>query len=145
MRTPGKMQVVARAGAFDQRFQRGLLGRTIHDCQGSAQRDLLGGAFETAQVWRQEHNTAPAVEHGLHVVPVFIAGVARHPFRRGAPDEGQFDDGLARLGDGLRQLGAIAGALEIGAQPAPVRRRRQIHQPAERGAEKMQSRQGQGG
>ena len=65
-------------------------------------------------------------------------GVAVHPCGFRAPHESQLDDGLSGLGDGTVQLGAIAGALEIAFQAAPVRRRRGIHHPAQRRADSVQ-------
>jgi hypothetical protein len=98
------VQVLARAGAFDQRLQRALARRAIHHGQLHAQRDLLGGQFEAAQVWRQEHNPAAAVELALDQFPVFHCDVAGDARLFGAPDERQFDDALAGFGDGGAQV-----------------------------------------
>lgn len=84
--------------------------------------DLLGGHFETAQVWRQEHNPAAGVEDALHHVPVLDRGMAGDPFRPAAPDEGQLDDGFARLGNGGAALCAEARLCQVRIQAAPIGR-----------------------
>ena len=117
-------------------FRAALLGRAVHHGERRAQRDLLRGDFEAAQVRRQEHDAAAGVEHRLHVLPVLVGGVARHALRRARTRRTAARRSPCRIRPRrcARWLPKPA-PLQVGAQAAAVGGRSQVDQPAQRGAQ----------